>query len=229
MFKRAQREDVKTNTALRSGQPSSSKQNTQREIETKTTVEGQKTKIEKKKFFDYSVTSSKKKQPQSTFESVSAIVITEGSKDYVADTFVVKEKIETPQCSARYKYKMTQSTVSLFENPLNGKSSISKPSSPVDKSPVDIISAQVVALDESHMDDDGLCTVCYGAKANTVLLDCGHGGICIDCATDTMRKNNHCLFCRQRVIQIIEIDTNEVKRGLYKVINSYFVSDGIFS
>lgn len=158
-----------------------------------------------------------------TFDKTLAIVITEGNRDVVAETFMVKEKIETPQCSARFKYTMTQSAIDPFHADEKAKPvDISNKPTEEDNKP------SVPNLDESQLDDDSLCTICYSAKANTVLLDCGHGGICIDCATDTMRKNNYCLFCRQRVIQIIEIDIDEVKRGLYKVINSYFVSDGIY-
>lgn len=145
----------------------------------------------------------KKKDP---FESGSAIVITEGNRDPVVDQFVAKAKVETPMSTARYKYTVTQGDVE--ESPK--------------KEP------EIPQLPDDALDDDTLCTICYSQKSNTVLLDCGHGGICIDCATDTMKKNNHCLFCRARVVQIIEIETSEVKRGLYKVINSFYVSDGSY-
>lgn len=81
------------------------------------------------------------------------------------------------------------------------------------------------AHDQQLEDDSGLCTICYSENANTVLLDCGHGSICLTCAVDSMKKNNQCLFCRAKVIQIIEIDNTEVRKGLYKVLNSFYVSD----
>ena len=74
-------------------------------------------------------------------------------------------------------------------------------------------------------DDGGLCTICFTGAINTVLLDCGHGGICLDCAIDAMKKNNTCPFCRQKVVQIIEIENTETRKGLYKVLNSFYVSD----
>lgn len=73
--------------------------------------------------------------------------------------------------------------------------------------------------------EEELCNICFTDPPGAVLLDCGHGGICINCAIDSMKKNNHCLFCRAKVIQIIEIDTKEVRKGLFKVLNSYYVSD----
>jgi hypothetical protein len=61
--------------------------------------------------------------------------------------------------------------------------------------------------------------------SNAVLLDCGHGGVCLECAIDTMKKNNLCFLCRSSVVQIIEIDlSKEVRKGLYKVLNSFYVS-----
>ena len=74
-------------------------------------------------------------------------------------------------------------------------------------------------------DDSGLCTICYSENSNTVLLDCGHGSICLNCAMESIKKNNVCVFCRAKVSQIIEIDNSEIRKGLYKVLNSYYVSD----
>lgn len=141
----------------------------------------------------------------------------------MTESYVFKEKIAAPLTSARFRYTMT--TIPSAKNTPRGEA---KPEGEENKNSKDDKEEVVPTVNDTQLDDDGLCTICYSQKANTVLLDCGHGGICIDCATDTMRKNNHCLFCRQRVIQIIEIQTDEIKKGLYKVVNSYFVSDGTF-
>jgi hypothetical protein len=69
------------------------------------------------------------------------------------------------------------------------------------------------------------CYICFSEPANSVVLDCGHGGICVGCAIDSMKKNNQCFLCRSTVYQIIEIDLEaEVEPGLYKVKNSFYVS-----
>ena len=86
--------------------------------------------------------------------------------------------------------------------------------------------AEQSARESGGAEEEGLCSICFSEPASTVLLDCGHGGICLACAIDSMKKNNHCLFCRERVVQIIEIDTKDLGNGLYKVVNSYYVSDG---
>ena len=42
---------------------------------------------------------------------------------------------------------------------------------------------------------------------------------------DTIKKNNICALCREPVTQIIEINPRvEIRNGLYKVLNSYYVS-----
>jgi hypothetical protein len=47
----------------------------------------------------------------------------------------------------------------------------------------------------------------------------------VECAIDSMKKNNQCFLCRSVVYQIIEIDLEaEVEPGLYKVKNSFYVS-----
>lgn len=74
-------------------------------------------------------------------------------------------------------------------------------------------------------DEEGLCFICFSNDSNCVFLDCGHGGICLDCAMDTIKRNNICALCREVVNQIIEIDPKiEIRDGLYKVLNSYYVS-----
>lgn len=189
MFRRAKRDDVKTQASARDS--NSGQAQYLGADQTQSAVFGQ--------------LGSNSTKNMDIFRSNSAIVITESGKDQISEQFVAKEKIESPLGSARFKYTITHPD--------------DEPTKKEEKIP---------ELPDDALDDETLCTICYSQKSNTVLLDCGHGGICIDCATDTMKKNNHCLFCRQRVVQIIEIETSEFKRGLYKVINSFYVSDGTF-
>ena len=48
-------------------------------------------------------------------------------------------------------------------------------------------------------DDESLCIICFTNQANSVLLDCGHGGVCIECSLDAMKQNNVCVLCRKEV------------------------------
>ena len=74
-------------------------------------------------------------------------------------------------------------------------------------------------------EDDGLCYICYANPSDCIYLDCGHGGVCLSCAMDTIKKNNICTLCRKPVTQLIEIDpTTEIRNGVFMVLNSYYVS-----
>lgn len=39
-----------------------------------------------------------------------------------------------------------------------------------------------------------------------------------------MKKNNHCTMCRSTVAQILEIESLQNTEGLFKVLNSFYVS-----
>eukprot|EP01015_Nassula_variabilis_P027453 TRINITY_DN5629_c0_g1_i1.p1 TRINITY_DN5629_c0_g1~~TRINITY_DN5629_c0_g1_i1.p1 ORF type:complete len:113 (-),score=33.88 TRINITY_DN5629_c0_g1_i1:10-348(-) len=50
------------------------------------------------------------------------------------------------------------------------------------------------------------CLVCYDSEPNAVLLNCGHGGICFECAQEVCMKRNECHLCRNPIAQILKID-----------------------
>ena len=80
------------------------------------------------------------------------------------------------------------------------------------------------ARDNNAEEDDSLCVICFTNIPNAVFLDCGHGGVCINCAIDSMKRNNSCLLCRNLVVQILEIESLKETDGLFKVLNSFYVS-----
>lgn len=49
-------------------------------------------------------------------------------------------------------------------------------------------------------DDEGLCYICFANPSNCIYLDCGHGGVCLECAIDSIKKNNVCSLCREKVV-----------------------------
>lgn len=57
-----------------------------------------------------------------------------------------------------------------------------------------------------------------------MVVGCFDIGVCLDCAIDTMKRNNSCSMCRSEVVQILEIETLNATEGLFKVLNSFFVS-----
>ena len=40
------------------------------------------------------------------------------------------------------------------------------------------------------------CLVCFDNAPDTVFLDCGHGGLCYECALDVWKKTGECYLCR---------------------------------
>ena len=49
------------------------------------------------------------------------------------------------------------------------------------------------------------CYVCVEREANAILMDCGHGGICYDCAVSMICQKNECMECRKPVKTIYKI------------------------
>ena len=43
--------------------------------------------------------------------------------------------------------------------------------------------------------------VCFVNDPNAVNMNCGHGGICYDCAIEIMQKTGECYLCRQVIIK----------------------------
>lgn len=66
-------------------------------------------------------------------------------------------------------------------------------------------------------DGDGTCWICCTAPANAVLMECGHGGICVSCATQCWKKKPPlCPLCRSRIIMVVKIDEPD-EQGIVRV------------
>ena len=68
-------------------------------------------------------------------------------------------------------------------------------------------------------DDDNLCIICFEKEANAVIMDCGHGGICYDCALENWKKGDNCVICRGNIEQIYKV-ANHNKIKISKVLQS---------
>ena len=73
-----------------------------------------------------------------------------------------------------------------------------------------IIDAKTVHRITSTM-DDVTCYLCSDRPADAVLIECGHGGLCAECADSLWRRGAHqpagrsCPLCRQTFIGIMRI------------------------
>ena len=50
------------------------------------------------------------------------------------------------------------------------------------------------------------CYICVDKPSNAVIMNCGHGGVCYDCAIEFVKKKSQCMECRQEVNQVVKIN-----------------------
>jgi len=63
-------------------------------------------------------------------------------------------------------------------------------------------------VQKSNTEEETLCYLCFEGLPNAVLLNCGHGGICYECAVALIKKKNECMECRKPVEMIYKVDPN---------------------
>ena len=56
------------------------------------------------------------------------------------------------------------------------------------------------------------CSICCEKECNSVLMDCGHGGICLECANFLMKNKGQCHMCRGIITQVhkIHVEPNKI-------------------
>ncbi len=71
------------------------------------------------------------------------------------------------------------------------------------------------------------CVVCMSdTAADGVIMPCGHGGICYDCALQMLKKNAEedesqvCHLCREPIEQVLKVDMNTVFKEYIRVLES---------
>lgn len=58
------------------------------------------------------------------------------------------------------------------------------------------------------VEEENLCFVCFSDPPDSILLECGHAGMCCDCATRLLEgdiERAKCPICRAQVAQVAEI------------------------
>jgi len=64
--------------------------------------------------------------------------------------------------------------------------------------------------------EENLCYICENNVSNAILTECGHGGICCDCAIKSIEQKNECMECRKPVGAIYKIEESLMKLGVVK-------------
>ena len=64
------------------------------------------------------------------------------------------------------------------------------------------------------------CVLCFDCFPDTVLMECGHGGICFRCGVKLLKLKGKCPLCRENVTLILKIDVMSQYGNFIKVVDS---------
>jgi hypothetical protein len=56
-----------------------------------------------------------------------------------------------------------------------------------------------------HDSDADMCYICTERKASTILLNCRHQGVCLDCTKTLLRSQQPCPLCRGELVGLIHL------------------------
>ena len=59
--------------------------------------------------------------------------------------------------------------------------------------------------DFASNDEADACYICTFRKASTILLNCRHQGICLDCTKTLLRSKQPCPLCRSELVGLIHL------------------------
>ena len=64
-----------------------------------------------------------------------------------------------------------------------------------------------IDTEAAHEDENnGLCYICFTSSADAVMMECGHGGVCYDCAVEFLIKKGFCMECRGIIQNVAKIN-----------------------
>eukprot|EP00347_Sterkiella_histriomuscorum_P000429 403375897 len=67
------------------------------------------------------------------------------------------------------------------------------------------------------------CLICMSSISDAVIMPCGHGGVCYECAQQILQKgvdSQKCHLCREYIEQVLKIDVNTIFKDYIRVIES---------
>ena len=65
---------------------------------------------------------------------------------------------------------------------------------------------EIKPVDENSVKE---CLICCSQDNNSVLMTCGHGGVCNTCAFLILKKNTPCHICRAFVSSVAKISSSD--------------------
>ncbi|CAD8138965.1 unnamed protein product [Paramecium octaurelia] len=62
------------------------------------------------------------------------------------------------------------------------------------------------------------CCICFDNEPNSLFMQCGHGGVCYNCAIDLWKNKAECYLCRNKIDRVLKIKMTEQQKNIYQVI-----------
>ena len=56
-----------------------------------------------------------------------------------------------------------------------------------------------VDTDAAETPQDKTCLICFDKETDAIFMDCGHGGVCYECAIEIWKSTNECHLCREPI------------------------------
>ena len=56
--------------------------------------------------------------------------------------------------------------------------------------------------------DKNICSICCTKESDTIIMNCGHGGICFVCGCELWKEYKKCHICRRRIMKILKYKQN---------------------
>ena len=74
-----------------------------------------------------------------------------------------------------------------------------------------------------------MCYICCTKPSDAVVLECGHGGICVEYAVETLKESGICMECRQEAEQVVRIDPVPRINNIVKVYENITIEVPVFT
>ena len=85
---------------------------------------------------------------------------------------------------------------------------------------------QEILFANKEFRDKNSCCICLDALANSVIMNCGHGGICYDCGKSILESDLRvCHLCREPLLFILQMDLTYAYKNFINVVSATYVED----
>jgi hypothetical protein len=61
-----------------------------------------------------------------------------------------------------------------------------------------------------------MCYICESKTPNAIMVECGHGGVCVDCAVEVIKDKGKCMECRMDISKVVRIDPDPKYKDIIK-------------